>query len=93
MKSTASEQGLTIFIQFYISFTSKIYVCIAALYINTAMSFKSNMTKICYIFVPSYLFEKNICITDILRILVCDMVAMPGMLIPFAVRENLTGHL
>ena len=41
----------------------------------------------------SYLiFEKNICISDILRILVCDMVGMPGTLIPFAVWENLRGH-
>ena len=37
-----------------------------------------------YIFVP-ILLENNICISDILRILVCDMVAMPGTLIPFAV--------
>ena len=55
------------------------------------------MTKILlllasYIFVPIISFENNICISDILRILVCDMVAMPGTLIPFAVRENLTGH-
>ena len=32
---------------------------------------------------------QGICISDILRILVCDMAAMPGMLIPFAVGENL----
>ena len=44
-----------------------------------------------YIFVP-ILFENNISISDILRILVCDMVAMPGTLSPFVVRENLTGH-
>ena len=35
-----------------------------------------------YILVP-ILFENNICILDTLRILVCDMVAMPGMLIKF----------
>ena len=44
-----------------------------------------------YIFVP-VLFENNISISDILRMLVCDIGAMPGTLIPFAVRENLTGH-
>ena len=44
-----------------------------------------------YILVP-ILFENNISILDILAILVCDMVAMPGTLIPFAVRENFTGH-
>ena len=65
------------------------------LYINTALSFKSNMTKICYCWPSIFsflLFEKDICISDILRILVCDMAAMPGTLIPFAVRENLRGH-
>ena len=59
---------------------------LAALYINTAVSFKSNITKIYYCWPPIFsflLFEKNICISDILGILVCDMVATPGTLIPF----------
>ena len=67
-------------------------MCIAALYINTAVSFKSNITKIYYCWPPIFsflLFQKTICISDILRILVCDMAAMPGTLIPFAVRKNL----
>ena len=70
-------------------------MCIAALHINTAVSVKSNVTKIYYCWPPIssfLLFQKTICISDILRILVCDMAAMPGTLIPFAVRENLTGH-
>ena len=67
-------------------------MCIAALYINTAVSFKSNITKIYYCWPPLFsflLFQKTVCISDILGILVCDMAAMPGTLIPFAVRENL----
>ena len=58
-------------------------------YINTAVSFKSNMTKVCYCWpsiFPFLLFEKKI------SELVCDTVAMPGTLIPFAVRENLRVH-
>ena len=52
----------------------KIYLCIAALYINTAVSFKSNITKIYYCWPPILdpIFEKNICISDLLTILVCD---------------------
>ena len=67
-------------------------MCIAALYINTAVFLKSNITKMYYCWPPIFsflLFQKTICISDILRILVCDMAAMPGTLIPFAVRENL----
>ena len=67
-------------------------MCIAALHINTAVSVKSNVTKIYYCWPPIssfLLFQKTICISDILRILVCDMAAMPGTLIPFDVRENL----
>ena len=41
----------------------------------------------------SYLiFEKNICILDLVRILVCDIVAMPGKLILFPVKDNLTSQ-
>ena len=77
-----------------ISVISKIYInmCTADLYINTAVSFKSNITKIYYCWPPIFsflLFQKTICISDILRILVCDMAAMARTLIPFAVRENL----
>ena len=64
-------------------------MCIAALYINTAVSFMSNITKIYYRWPHIFSFQKTICISDILRIIVCDMVAMLGTLIPFAVRENL----
>ena len=67
-------------------------MCIAALCINAAVSFKSNIAKIYYYWPPIFsflLFQKTICISGILRILVCDMAAMPGTLIPFAVRENL----
>ena len=67
-------------------------MCIAALCINTAVSFKSSITNIYYCWPPIFLFllfQKTICISDILRILVCDMTGMPGTLIPFAVRENL----
>ena len=59
-------------------------MCVAALFINTA--------KICYCWPPIFsflFFQKTIRISDILRILVCDMDAMSGTLIPFAVRENL----
>ena len=57
-----------------------INMCIAALYINTAASFKSNITNIYYCWPPIFsfpLFQKTICISDILRILVCDMAAIP----------------
>ena len=63
----------------------------AALYINRAVYFTSNMTKIYHCWPPIFsflLFENNIHISDILRILVCDK--RPGTLIPFAVRENFT---
>ena len=66
-------------------------MCIAALHINTAVSVKSNVTKIYYCWHPIssfLLFQKTICISDILRILVCDMAAMPGTLIPFAVSQS-----
>ena len=63
-----------------ISLTSKIYIntCIAALYMNTAVSFKSNVTKIYHCWPPILsllLFQKTICISDILRIwltVVCE---------------------
>ena len=45
---------------------------IAALYINTTVCFKSNVTKIYYCW-PPILSVCTICISDILRILVCDM--------------------
>ena len=71
-------------------------MCIAALCINTAVSFKSNITKIYYCWPPIFSFllsQETVCILDILRILVCDMAAMHGChartLIPFAFRENL----
>ena len=58
------------------------YNYVAALYVNTAVSYKSNITKIyyCWPYISIlYLFEKGIsCVSDFLRILVCDMVAMPG---------------
>ena len=40
-----------------------------------SVSFKSNITKNYYCWPPIsiLLFEKNICISDILRILECDM--------------------
>ena len=99
----ASLLALAKSIYYYIYFSKTIprknvYLCIAALYINTAVSFKSNMTKICYCWPPILYFRSynskitSFCISGILRILVCDMVAMPGTLIPFAVTENLTGH-
>ena len=59
------------------------------------MSFKSNITKIYYCWPPIFSFlllEKTICISGILRILVRDMAAMPGTLIPFVVRENIRFH-
>ena len=62
-----------------------IYI-VAALYINT--------TKIYYRWpaISILLFEKKISISDFLRILVCDMVAMPGKFILFPVRNNLTSQ-
>ena len=58
------------------------YNYVVALYMNTAVSYQSNLTKIYYCrpYVSVlYLFEKSIsCVSDLLRILVCDMVAMPG---------------
>ena len=51
-----------------ISVTSKIYVCIAALYINTAVSFKLNKKKMCYCWPPilSLLYYSKI--TSVFRI-------------------------
>ena len=49
----------------------------AALYINRAVYFTSNMTKYYHCWPPIFsflLFENNIHISNILRILVCDMV-------------------
>ena len=70
---------------------------VAALYINTAVPFKSNIPKISEIYywwppISILLFEKNICISDLLRILVCDLVAMPGKFILFPVRDNVTSQ-
>ena len=67
---------------FYYTYFSKtnprknIYLCLAVLYKNTAVSFKSNITKIYYCWPPvldAILFQKNICISDLLTILVCDI--------------------
>ena len=70
---------------FHSTFTSpepsqvKCNIYVAALHINTAVSFKSNITKNYYCWPPPsillILFEKNICILDLLRILVWDIVA------------------
>ena len=70
-----------IFLYIYSSKTSprkNVYLCIAALHINTAVSFKSNKTNIYYCRAPLLdliylLLEKNICISDLLTILVCDI--------------------
>ena len=70
-----------IFLYIYSSKTSprkNVYLCIAALHINTAVSFKSNITNIYYCRAPLLdliylLLEKNICISDLLTILVCDI--------------------
>ena len=63
--------------------TCKIWY-VAALDINTAVSLKSNVAKMYYC-LPSIsilLFKKNICISDLLRIVVCDMVAVLLSLFP-----------
>ena len=47
-----------------------------SIYINTAVSFKSNITNIYYCWAPMLdpkIFEKNICISDLLTILLCDI--------------------
>ena len=97
-----TEQNFRLSLQFLFNFLHKhpkwniyIYICRVALYINTAGSFKSNITKIYYGWPPIsiLLFERtSACISEILRILVCDMVAMPETLILFAVRDNLTSQ-
>ena len=92
-----SKQNFSFNLTIFIQFPSQVkYICvyIAALYINirAPQKHKSNITKIYYCWPPIFsflLFKKTVCISDILRILVCDMAAMPGTLIPFAVRENL----
>ena len=48
---------------------------IAAFYINITVCFKSNVTKIYYCS-PPILSVCTICISDILRILVCDLAQM-----------------
>ena len=56
-----------------------IYSWKAALYLNTAVSFKSNITKL-YCCWPSFsilLFKEIILISYLLRLLVCRVVAMP----------------
>ena len=45
------------------------------------VSARFELARVRIIPAESTVFEKNICISDILRILVCDMVAMPGTLI------------
>ena len=67
----------------------------AALYINTAVFFKSSIKKLLLLasYFGSYLiFEQNICISDLLTMLACDIVAMLGKLIIFPVSDNLTSH-
>ena len=52
------------------------YISMYSIYINTAVSFKSNITNIYYCWPPILdpkIFEKNICISDLLTILVCDI--------------------
>ena len=76
----------------FLTFTSpkpsqvKYNIYVPALYLNTA--------KIYYWWPPilTLLFEKKISISDFLRILECDMVAMPGKFILFPVRNNLTSQ-
>ena len=43
-------------------------------------------------FLSYLIFGKNIYILDLVRILVCDIVAMPGKLILFPVKDNLTSQ-
>ena len=78
-KSLLNEMFVYNFYYTYFSKTNprkNIYLCLAVLYKNTAVSFKSNITKIYYCWPPvldAILFQKNICISDLLTILVCDI--------------------
>ena len=74
-----SSNKIFVYNFYYIYFSKtiprkNIYLCLAALYINTAVSFKSNINFILLAsYFTSYFFEKNICISDVLTILVCDI--------------------
>ena len=65
---------------FFSKISAIMYIYVEALYINTAVSFKSNITKI--LITAGLLFR--FCYlkrTSVFLILVCDMVAMSGKLI------------
>ena len=62
-------------------------MCIAALYINTAVSFKSNITKIYYCWPAGLLYFRSYYSKRPSVSLVCDM---PGTLIPFSVSHKIS---
>ena len=99
MNKVLTEQNFRLqFLLHYFSETilrKKIYLCLAALYINTAVSFKSNITKIYYcrppVLDPIYSDRTSVfrnssqyqCVTS---------VTMPGKLILLPVRDSLSSQ-